>query len=159
MARTSTNRLSVLAVLGVAGLILTGCSSSSDDASADASSAPEPTPIVEEQSVEEACTTLIDGVADMQASLNENLTNLQSDPAAAAEAYQGVVDLFEENAANVTNEEVKPVADEIGAVFAEFGTTMNAAATDPASVDPEAINKYVTDLGTTTTKLNELCAA
>ncbi|MET0989834.1 MAG: hypothetical protein ABWY54_04220 [Glaciihabitans sp.] len=160
MALTRTKGLSTLAVLGVAGLILTGCSSSSgDNSSTDASSAPSPTPVVEEQSVEEACTTLIDGVTEMQSSLNENLTELQTDPAAAAEAYQGVVDLFNENAAKVTNEDVKPVADEIGAVFTEFGTTMDAAATDPASVDPQAVNDYVTNLQAATTKLDELCAA
>jgi hypothetical protein len=155
VAHTYKKGLSIFAVLGVAGLVLTGCSSSDDSGSNDSSSAP----VAEEQSVEEACTVLIDGVAEMQEALTDNAAQLQTDPAAAAEAYQGVVELFQENSAKVTNEDVKPAADEVEAVFVKFGETINLAATDPASVDPQAITDYTTDLQAATTELDEVCGA
>ncbi|PRY65865.1 hypothetical protein B0I08_10913 [Glaciihabitans tibetensis] len=163
MAITRTNGLSLFAILGVAGLILTGCSSSDDTdtnagnggASSSPSAEAEP---AEEQSVEEACSVLIEGVTEMQTALSEN-TALQTDPAAAAAAYKEVVALFEANSAKVSNEEVKPAADKIGAVFATFGETMDAAATDPASVDPQAITDYTTDLQEATGELDDVCGA
>jgi hypothetical protein len=166
VAITRNKGISVFAILGVAGLILTGCSSSDDSASSDsgasssASSSPKPmeTP-VEEQTVIEACNELIAGVSEMQSSLTENLSELQTDPAAAAAAFEEVVALFQENAANVTNAEVKPTADKIEALFVEFSATMQAAATDPASVDPQAVTTYATDLQAATTELDEICGA
>lgn len=161
MASTRTRGLSIFAILGVAGLILTGCSSS-DDSNSDTSSSPsaESTPsetAVAEQSVEEACNVLIEGVTEMQSTLTDNAAQLQTDPAAAAAAYKEVVALFQENSAQVTNEEVKPAADKIEQVFVTFGETMDAAVTDPASVDPQAVTDYVTDLQTSTEELGVVC--
>jgi hypothetical protein len=150
VAITRTNGLSIFAMLGVAGLILTGCSSSDGGDGGGSAS---------DQSVEEACNVLIEGVSEMQTALSESATELQSDPVAAAEAYDGVVALFQENASKVTNEEVKPAADKIGEVFETFGVTMDAAATDPESVDQQAITDYTTDLQEATTELDEVCGA
>jgi hypothetical protein len=135
-------------------LLLTGCTPDDSDAG-DSNSAP----AAEEQTVKEACTALIDGLSEMQATLTENSAELQSDPAAAAEAYETVVALFQENSAKVTNADVKPVADEIEAVFVDFSSTIEAAATDPASVDPQAYTDYSTDLTEATTALDDVCSA
>ena len=154
MPLTRRKNVSLFAILGVAGLLLTGCTPD-DSGSGDSSSAP----VADEQTVQEACTALIDGLGEMQATLTENSAELQSDPAAAAEAYETVVALFQENAANVTNAEVKPVADQIEAVFVDFSSTIEAAATDPASVDPQAYTDYSTELTEATTALDDVCAA
>jgi hypothetical protein len=158
MAITRNNRLSIFAILGVAGLLLTGCSSSNDSGDTE-SGGSSSAPVAEEQSVEEACNVLIEGVTEMQSDLTENSAELQSDPEAALAAYNEVVALFEENASEITNEEVKPAADKIGEVFSTFGETMEAAATDPESVDPQAITDYTTDLQAATTELDEVCGA
>jgi PBP1b-binding outer membrane lipoprotein LpoB len=152
VAITRTNGLSIFAMLGVAGLILTGCSSSDDGSDGGGASA-------SNQSVEEACSVLIEGVSDMQTELTENADTLQSDPTAAAAAYEEVVALFQENADKVTNEDVKPIADEVEEVFVTFGDTIDAAATDPESVDPQAVTDYTTDLQEATTELDEVCGA
>jgi len=151
---TRNNTVSLFAILGVAGLLLTGCTPDDSD-SGNSSSAP----AAEEQTVQEACTALIDGLGEMQATLTENSAELQSDPAAAAEAYETVVALFQENASNVTNADVKPVADQIEAVFVDFSSTIEAAATDPESVDPQAYTDYSTELTEATTALDDVCAA
>jgi len=159
----------MLAILGVAGLILTGCtpseepettsgsSSSSTSPSAESESEAESEPAEADQSVQEACTVLIDGVSEMQSSLSGNAAELQADPVAAAAAYDEVVALFQTNAAQVTNADVKPAADRIGEVFVTFGDTMHAAATDPESVDPQAITDYTADLQEASAQLDEVC--
>ena len=154
MPITRNNTVALFAILGVAGLLLTGCTPDDSD-SGNSSSAP----AAEEQTVQEACTALIDGLGEMQTTLTENSAELQSDPVAAAEAYETVVALFQKNAANVTNAEVKPVADQIEGVFVDFSSTIEAAATDPASVDPQAYTDYSTDLTEATTALDDVCAA
>ena len=154
MPALRSKSVSLFAILGVAGLLLTGCTPDDSDSGRSTSA-----PVAEEQTVQEACTALIDGLGEMQATLTENSAELQSDPAAAAEAYETVVALFQENAANVTNTEVKPVADQIEAVFVDFRATMEAAATDPASVDPQAYTDYSTELTEATTALDDVCAA
>ena len=164
VAGTRRKSLSVFALLGVAGVILTGCTPSDDatttssgaSSSPSAESTPSETPVAE-QSVGEACNVLIEGVTEMQSTLTDNAAQLQTDPAAAAAAYKDVVALFQENAAKVTNEEVKPAADKIGAVFVTFGETMDAAAVDPNSVDPQAVTNYATDLQTTTQEMGVIC--
>jgi hypothetical protein len=155
VATTRTHRLSVFAVLGVAGLILTGCSSAAEPASAgsEASEAP----VVKEQSLEEACTTLDEGALELQASLQEDLAALQSDPAAAAAAFQEAVDLFNENADKITNEEVKPAADKVAASFSSFNEFIQGAAADPASVNPEDLTAKSTEMQTAATELAEVC--
>jgi hypothetical protein len=160
VAPTLTNRLSVFAVLGVAGFILTGCSASEPaSAGGETSDTSETTeaPVVEAQTVEEACTTLEEGATELQTSLQENMTALQSDPVAAAAAFQDVVDAFQEKAAEITNEEVKPVADKVETIFVDLNEIMQAAATDPASIDAESFTTSTTDLQTMTTELSEVC--
>jgi hypothetical protein len=154
VALTRTKHLSVFSILGVAGLVLAGCSSSEPaSAGTDASEAP----VVEEQTVEEACTTLEEGATELQTSLQENMTALQSDPAAAAAAFQDVVDAFSEKSADNTNQDVKPIADKVETIFIDLNEIMQAAATDPASIDPESFTTSATDLQTVTTELSEVC--
>jgi hypothetical protein len=90
----------------------------------------------------------------MQSELTNGMSQLSSDPA----AYKEVVGQFDADIAEISNEEVKPAADKIGAVFVPLGDSIDAAATDPASVDPSTmISDYTTDLREATIELSDVC--
>lgn len=147
MATTRTRGFSVFALVSIGGLLLTGCSSSGDSASGS------------NQSVNEACTILIDGMTEMEASIMENAEEIQNDPETGDAAFAEFNELFQENASRVTNEDVKPSADEIGAIFVRIGEARVVAAADPAEVDQQAMTDIATDLQDATTKLDEICSA
>jgi hypothetical protein len=149
MTSTRTNGLSIFAILSVAGVLLTGCSSSDGAGETSAKS----------QSVKEACSILIEGVTEMETSITENAAELQSDPAAADAAFTEFIDLYNENSSKVTNTKVKATADKIGAVFTDIGEARAAAASDPENVDQEAMNTIATDLQAATSELDEICGA
>ncbi|HEV7951564.1 MAG TPA: hypothetical protein VGP24_17520 [Glaciihabitans sp.] len=147
MAITRTRGISVFALVSIGGLLLTGCTSSGDSASGS------------DQSVNEACTILIDGMTEMEASIMENAEEIQTDPEAGDAAFAEFNELFQKNAAQVTNEDVKPSADEISAIFVRIGEAREVAAANPADVDQQAMTTIATDLQDATTKLDEICQA
>ncbi|MCU1407407.1 MAG: hypothetical protein JWQ43_3710 [Glaciihabitans sp.] len=155
MVNTRTNGLSIFAVLGIAGLILSGCSSTPDAETTAAS----PAPVVEEQSVEDACTTLIAGVTEMETSIAESAAELQADPAAGDAAFKEFVDLFEENISQVTNAEVKATGDRIHDVFSQIGDARAVAASNPEDIDPDEMDAILVDLTAATDELTEVCGA
>lgn len=148
MTSARINGLSIVAILGVASVLLTGCSSGgAGDSSAD------------NQTVKEACSILIEGVTEMETSITENAAELQSDPEAADAAFKEFIDLYNENSSRVTNTTVKATADKIGAVFTDIGEARSAAAADPENIDQEAMNTIATDLQAATSELDEVCGA
>jgi len=164
MSVTRANSVSIFAILGVAGLILTGCSSSDTPESAGTSSAAPSSaaPAAEEQSLEEACTVVIEGMTEMETSIMgdaEQQAELQSDPEAMDAAFAEVLALLEDNIAQVTNEDVKPIAEDIGSVFQDIGVLRTEAASDPENIDEEASTAVFADLTAATTKLQEVCGA
>jgi hypothetical protein len=149
MTSARTNGLSIFFILGVAGVLLTGCSTAGGAGQTTA----------DDQTVKEACSILIDGVTEMEKSITENAAELQSDPAAADAAFKDFIDLYNENSSKVTNTKVKATADKIGAVFTDIGEARAAAASDPENVDQEAMNTIATDLQAATSELDEVCGA
>jgi hypothetical protein len=158
VATTRTNGISVFAILGIAGLILTGCSSAEDSGERpEASKAP----VVKEQSLEEACTTLNEGALELQTTLQEELSamNGNTDPSAAAATFQEAVDLFSANTAKVTTEELRPTALKVETAFIDFNALIQAGVTEPGSVSPEELSAGAMELDSSTSEITEVCAA
>jgi hypothetical protein len=156
--RTTAN---ALAGIALAALLLTGCSAGTPGDSAESSTAaPEPEAGGSGQSTEEACEVLKVGVTDTMEQLQAGLGDIASDPAAASAAVTSLAAAFEETAADVTNEDVRVVADDATTALNEFSTQIEGYAANPEGADA-ATQKAVTDSATAVqtamTKLGATC--
>jgi hypothetical protein len=146
--RTTAN---ALAGIALAALLLTGCSTGGGEITGDASSsAPESgseSGSEAGQTTEEACEVLKTGVTETIEKLQAGLSEIRTDPAAASTAVSSLATAFEESAADVTNKDVRVVADDATAALAEFSTQIQAFAANPDTAD-EATQKAVTDSAT-----------
>jgi len=122
----------------VLGLMLTGCSA--------------------EQSKADGCAELQTGMESLQTELTENISELQTDPGAAADAISEVASTFADNVDNVTNEEVKAAGEDAATSLSTMADEFSKYADDPAGVDVEALSASATDAQTKFTELETLCS-
>lgn len=145
MAISRRTTFTTTAVIGIAlgGLLLTGCTGGSGGASG--------------QTTEQACDILRTGVEDTTTELQAGLSDLATDPEAAADAVTSLTAAFEKSADKVTNSGVKSVADDAVTALSDFDEQIHAYATDPASVDQEKIQTSAEAVQTSLTAVGETC--
>jgi hypothetical protein len=135
-ARSSVFRSAAIAA--VALIALSGCSA--------------------EQTKAEACDTARSGLDTLQSDLATNLTDFQNDPAAAVDAIDELATAFSENAANITNTEVKDAADNTEEVLSRLADEFAVFVDDPESSANTDLAATATDLQTSFATLQAVCS-
>jgi hypothetical protein len=140
--------------LALAGLLLAGCTSggSGDDAGDSGAGAG-----ASNQTTEQACEVLKGGVQDTLTDLQAGLSELSTDPGKAAEAVGTLAAAFEDTAGDVTNDDVRAVADDATNALDDFSEQITAYAADPESVDQTAVTDSATAVQNAMTKLGATC--
>jgi hypothetical protein len=138
--------------LAFASILLAGCTAggSGDDAGDSGAGA-------SSQTTEEACTVLKGGVEDTLTDLQSGLAELQTNPAKAAAAVETLAAAFEDTATDVTNDDVRTVADDATTALNDFSEQITAYAADPESVDQTEVTDSATAVQTAMTKLGATC--
>jgi len=129
--------------LAFAALVLTGCTGGS--------------PADSGQTTEQACDILKSGLEETTTELQSGLSDLATDPQAAADAVTTLTAAFTESAEKVSNTEVKALADDAVAALTDFDEQIHAYADDPASADQEAMQTSAEDVQTSITAVGETC--
>jgi hypothetical protein len=162
----SRRHVSAFAVLALGGLLLTGCASistSSEGASesegsgSDSSSTDMNT--ATDQTVAEACKELQEGLSASTSALQNSMTQLSTDPNAAAAELDAFIEEFAAVRDGLGNAEVKAAADSAGAAYEELVAQAKSVAADPASVDQTAFMETMDNVQTELSAVGELCAA
>lgn len=140
--------------IAFASLLLAGCTTggSGDDAGDSGSGAG-----ASSQTTDEACEVLKGGVQDTLTDLQAGLNDLATDPGKAAEAVGTLAAAFEDTASDVTNDDVRTVADDATNALNDFSEQITAYAADPESVDQSAVTDSATAVQTAMTKLGATC--
>lgn len=139
MLTQRTKFASVIGSLAVAGLLLTGCAGG--------------------QSKADACNVLIDGLDTLQTELSENVSELQADPEAAAEAIGKTADKFSENVGKISNEDVKKSADKADGALGDLSDAFGAYAEDPENADTSALQDSATAVQDSFMDLQKTCSS
>jgi hypothetical protein len=139
----TSRRTTAFAGLAFAALVLTGCSAGAPAASA--------------QTTEQACDILKTGVESTTSELQSGLSDLATDPQAAADAVTTLTEAFEKSSADVDNTEVKNLADDATTALTEFDEQIHDYADDPASVDSTAIQASAEKVQTAIAAIGETC--
>ena len=149
MATSRRTIATTLTGIAFASLLLAGCTTggSGDDSGSGASN----------QSTDQACEVLKGGVQDTIAELQSGLADLQADPAKAAAAVETLAAAFEDTATDVTNDDVRKVADDATNALNDFSEQISAYAADPESVDQTAVTDSATAVQSAMTKLGVTC--
>jgi hypothetical protein len=140
----SSRSVPVIAVLPLAALIaLTGCSA---------------LPFGGGQSTAEACRALEPGLKDVETGIGASLSNLRSDPAAAASQIRDVAAAFTTEADAISNAEVHDAAVAAADSITAFSALFDTYAADPANADTTPVSDSATDVQDNMTKLGDVCA-
>jgi len=151
---------------------LTGCAGGGDEepeaeqsrtASPSASASPSPSETADDdaaggQSTADACAIVQTALQDVSNGLNQDISALATDPAAAAAALDAVESGFAQAIAGVTNPEVRAPVDEAGAALTALSDQVTSVTQDPQSADPAAVQQAATDVQTRFAALAEVCA-
>jgi hypothetical protein len=155
-----------LATVSLSGLLLTGCVSNNTSDSTPDTPLPESETnqsdesATSEQTVAEACSDLQTSMQESNTALQEGLSNLSADPAAAVTSLQTFTDEFAAARDALGNAEVKQVADDAGVAFEAMVAEVSAGATDPASFDLNAfMSETVPEVQAQLSAIGEVCAA
>jgi hypothetical protein len=158
--RTSRRTIaSTLTGLAFAGLLLTGCTAGGSDAGSanDDKSGGNSGQAESSQTTEEACAVLKAGVEDTLTDLQAGLSDLSTDPGKAAEAVSTLAAAFEDTASDVTNEDVRAVADDATTALTDFGDQITVYAENPETADQAAVTDSAGAVQTAMTKLGTTC--
>ena len=139
MLTQRTKFVSVIGSLAVAGLLLTGCAGG--------------------QSKADACTVLIEGLDTLQTELSENVSELQADPEAAAEAIGKTADKFSENVGRISNDDVKKTADKADGALGDLSDAFGDYAEDPENADTSALQDSATAVQDSFMDLQKTCSS
>ena len=152
MATSRRTIATTLTGIAFASLLLAGCTTggSGDDAGDSGAAA-------SSQTTDEACEVLKGGVQDTLTDLQAGLNDLATDPGKAAEAVGTLAAAFEDTASDVTNDDVRTVADDATNALNDFSEQITAYAADPESVDQTAVTDSATAVQTAMTKLGATC--
>jgi hypothetical protein len=154
--RTSRRTIATtLTGLAFAGLLLTGCSTGGTGGGG--ADADEPKAAESSQTTEEACTVLKAGVEDTLTDLQAGLSELSTDPGKAADAVGTLAAAFADTASDVTNEDVRAVADDATTALGDFSDQITVYAENPESADQAAVTDSAGAVQTAMTKLGTTC--
>ena len=137
MLAQRTKLTSVIGALAVAGLLLTGCAGG--------------------QSKADACNALIDGLDTLQTELSENVSDLQDNPDAAAEAIDKTADKFSDNVGKISNDEVKKPADKADGALSDLSDAFGDYAEDPENADTAGLQDSASALQDSFLALQKNC--
>lgn len=162
--RRSIRPAAALAAPALALLLFTGCSGVPSSLPSDASATPDssPAPGAEAdddagQSTAEACDVLAAGLERLgQVDASNIQDDLVNDPEAALATIDEAQAAILDATGSVTNEELRPFAEDAAEATRQYFGVVRAAAENPASADVEAIQA---DLSTFTGALVELQTA
>ena len=161
MATTRRTIATTLTAIAFASVLLTGCttgdSGSGSGSGSGGSGGSGGDAGASSQTTEEACTVLKAGVEDTITQLQSGIADLQSDPAKAAEAVGTLAAAFEDTASDVTNDDVRAVADNATSALTDFSEQITAYAADPESADQAAVTDSATGVQNAMTKLGATC--
>ena len=138
MPRNRMTTASVLGLVAVAGLMLTGCAGG--------------------QSAPEACAVVQTTMVQAQQDLAESVTSFGSDPEAGAQAVNDLASAFSDANGSISNAEVKASTDKAEKALDAFASEMEKAAKDQANVDADALTDALDDIKTTFTGVQDVCA-
>jgi hypothetical protein len=162
------SRISSLAVIASAGLlVLAGCSASDDTAAPETSmSAPAPDAATGdddaaaggEQTVEEACAVANEMIMSVQGEVNEAMSN-STDQEAVIGALESVEARLGEAVDEITNAEVGAALGEFHAQFSEFTTVLTEVQANQEATpeQQEAVQQGAVDLQESVVRMQELC--
>ena len=139
MPRNRLASASVLGIVTVAGLLLTGCAGG--------------------QSTAEACAIVQTTMEKAQEDLSESVTAFGSDPAAGADAVDDLTTAFTGANDKISNPEVKKSTNAAEKALDAFAVEMRAAADDPENVDSEALTDALDGIQTTFADVQTACTS
>jgi capsule polysaccharide export protein KpsE/RkpR len=148
---TSRTTASALAGIAFAALVLAGCTAGGGDSDGDSGSS------ASAQTTEESCEILKSGVEDTLTELQAGLSTIQTDPQAAADAVTSLAAAFEDTASEVTNKDVRAVADDATDALTDFSGQIADYANDPENADQTAVMDSATAVQNAMTKLQATC--
>ncbi|RWZ49919.1 hypothetical protein ELQ90_11255 [Labedella phragmitis] len=137
---TSTRAARALVgLLAVGGLLLTGCTAS--------------------QSKEEACTQLNADIKSASEELTSSISTLATDPEGAISALESFRDSFGDTVDEISNEEIKDLAENTEDALENYVDEVSAAAEDPENADSEAVMGSVTEFQEQTQAISDACGS
>jgi hypothetical protein len=110
------------------------------------------------QSTADACRQLEPGLKDVETGIGASLTNLTSDPSAAASQIHDVAAAFATEADSIANTEVHDAAVAAADSIIAFSVLFDDYAADPENADTTPVSDSATDVQDHMTKLAEACA-
>lgn len=137
MPRNRISTASVLGVLTVAGLMLTGCAGG--------------------QTATEACAVVQTTMVKAQQDLSESVTSFGADPEAGAQAVNDLASAFSDANDSISNAKVKKSTDKAEKALDAFASEMEKAAADQANVDSDALTDALDDIKTTFSGVQDAC--
>jgi hypothetical protein len=141
--------------IAFASLLLAGCTAgaSSGGGSNDSGSGAG----ASSQTTDEACEVLKAGVQSTLEDLQAGLSDISTDPAKAAEAVGTLAAAFEDTTGDVTNDDVRTVADDATNALNDFSEQITAYAADPESADQTAVTDSASAVQSAMTKVGATC--
>jgi hypothetical protein len=109
------------------------------------------------QTTDEACEVLKAGVQSTLEDLQAGLSDISTDPAKAAEAVGTLAAAFEDTTGDVTNDDVRTVADDATNALNDFSEQITAYAADPESADQTAVTDSASAVQSAMTKVGATC--
>jgi hypothetical protein len=140
---------SVFAGAAVTILLLAGCSGAN---------VPEIPGVTAGQTTLEACTILKDGLTPLGTALSDAAGSLADDPETAAADMATAAAAYETEVAKITNEDVKPAADESADAVTAFSEAVSTVAADPEGADFAVVSDSATVVSEKVTALGEVCS-
>lgn len=149
----NASRSVTAASIALLALLFTGCAGGTSDAG-DKKTDTADKPAATAQSKEDACDIMLTSLTELQ-SLSSVDT---SDPNAALAAFKEAQTKVDDAATQVTNEEVKPAADESAAALKGYVEFLDQVSTDPANADVSKMGDHVQALTDGMTELSTVCS-
>jgi outer membrane murein-binding lipoprotein Lpp len=129
----------VVGLLAVGGLLLTGCTAG--------------------QSKEDACTQLNADIKSASDELTSSISTLATDPEGAIAALEDFRDSFGDTVDEISNEEIKDLAENTEDALENYVDEVSAAAADPENADSEAVMGSVTEFQEQTQAISDACGS
>lgn len=133
----------------VTALLLAGCASGGSGADA--------TPTPEAQSKAAACKSLEGDMKSVASELQEQVTNLQSDPDKAVAELKKFDQKLKAATDDVSNEQVHTAATEFEQSFSTLVGNLETYAKDPKSADVSKLQASIKDTQSSTKSLSKVC--
>ncbi|UUE21436.1 hypothetical protein [Microbacterium sp. J1-1] len=149
----NASRSVTAASIALLALLFTGCAAGASDSGSDAKPESADKPAAT-QTKEEACDIMVTSLSDLQ-SLSSVDT---SDPNAALAAFKEAQGKVDDAAKQVSNDEVKPSADDSAAALKGYVDFLDQASSDPANVDVSKMSEHVQALTDSITELSTVCS-